>query len=249
MQIGENSAYKKSDKVVSLLPYAKDYMKEHGLKDDKFECIPNGILESDWQNPTSIPEYHESVLKKLKAQGKFIVGYFGGHALSNALDNLLEVASNIKDGDIHFVLVGDGVEKQRLKQKAADMNLENITFLDSIQKTSIPSLCNYFDCIYMCGMSSSLYRFGLCLNKMFDAMASGKPSICAITTPKTYLEEFNCGIKTDSEDTKAAVNALLKIKNMTEEERKQMGENGIKATKEIFNYESLAKKFENILMK
>jgi len=86
MQIGENSAYKHSDYVVSLLPYAESYMKKHGLKDGKFKCIPNGILLEEWNDPLELPTEHEQLLNELNMQHKFIVGYFGGHALSNALE-------------------------------------------------------------------------------------------------------------------------------------------------------------------
>ena len=243
MQIGENRAYRKSDKVVSLLPYAEEYMKQHGLKEGKFVCIPNGVLESDWENPKPLPNSHQKVLNEMRNNSKFIVGYFGGHALSNALDSLLDVAYRIKDQDVQFVLVGNGVEKPRLMRKAAELKLSNVTFLDPISKRAIPSLCDMLDCIYMCGHSSPLYRFGLCLNKMFDAMRAGKPTICEITTPKTYLEQYDCGIRIDSENTEGAVEAIIKIKTMEKKERELMGSNGIKAIKEYFDYNKLSCKF------
>lgn len=49
MQWGENSAYKHSDIVVSLLPNAKQYMVNHGMSEEKFVCIPNGIVLEDWK--------------------------------------------------------------------------------------------------------------------------------------------------------------------------------------------------------
>lgn len=248
MQIGENSAYKHSDKVVSLLPYAKDYMKEHGLADGKFVCIPNGIVEEEWENPEDLPEKHKEVFDELKKQGKFIVGYFGGHALSNALDSLLMVANEIKgEKDVHFVLVGDGVEKKNLIRKSESLMLDNVTFLDPVPKKAVPTLCEEFDCIYMGGHASPLYRFGLCLNKMFDSMMAGKPIICAITTPRTYIEEYECGFRTDSGDTCGCIKAILNIKRMPTEDRAHMGDSGKKAALNNFNYITIAEKFETIM--
>lgn len=244
MQIGENSAYKHSDKVVSLLPYAEDYMKEHGLADGKFVCIPNGIVEEEWENPEDLPEKHKEVFDELKKQGKFIVGYFGGHALSNALDNLLMVANEIKgEKDVHFVLVGDGVEKKNLMRTSESLKLDNVTFLDPVTKKAVPTLCEEFDCIYMGGHASPLYRFGLCPNKLFDAMMAGKPVIFAFTTPKTYVEKYKCGIKLESLDIKGCKNAILKLKRMADKERKNMGENGRSACKKNHLYKVLAQNF------
>lgn len=244
MQIGENSAYKHSDKVVSLLPYAEEYMKQHGLAEGKFVCIPNGVVEEEWNKTDELPDEHQKVFDALHGKNKFIVGYFGGHALSNALEYLLEVAGDmVQHKDIHFVLVGDGVEKKNLIDLSKKMNLDNVTFLKSVSKKAVPQLCQQFDCIYMGGHESPLYRFGLCLNKMFDSMMAGKPIICAMTTPKTYIEEYDCGIKVDSGDIQGCVSAILKIKSMNEDDRKKMGENGIKACHKRFFYDNLANIF------
>ncbi len=249
MQIGENSAYKHSDKVVSLLPYAEEYMKNHGLKDGKFVCIPNGIIEEEWKNPLPLPEQHKKVLEELHREKKFVVGYFGGHALSNALDNLIEVAKKTDDNDICFVLVGDGVEKERLIKRSIEMKLDNVIFLETIQKKSIPSLCKEFDCIYIGALESTLYRFGLCMNKMFDSMMAGKPIICAITTPETYIEEYGCGVRVDSDDINGCLKSIEKIKKMSKGEIIMMCQKGRTAALETFNYESLADKFEKIIYK
>ena len=163
-------------------------MQQHGLAEGKFVCIPNGVVEEEWENPEPLPEEHKKVFDELHREGKFIVGYFGGHALSNALENLIAVADRMKEQtDVHFVLVGDGVEKKNLIAERDRLGLENVTFLEPVSKKAVPSLCQEFDCIYMGGKDSPLYRFGLCLNKMFDSMMAGKPIICVITTPKTYI--------------------------------------------------------------
>lgn len=246
MQIGENSAYKNSDAVVSLLPNAEPYMREHGLAEGKFKCIPNGIVLEEWENPQEIPQKHKTVLEELKKQNKFIVGYFGGHALSNALDSIIDIASVIDDKDIHFVLVGDGVEKKRLMGRAEELKLTNITFLPPVSKKSIPKLCERFDCIYMCGLDSPLYRFGLCLNKMFDTMASGKPGICALGV-ESYFSEYGCGFDIESNNILKVCYLLKRIKRYTSEEYEQIAIAGRRAIREKFNYKILTYEFLNVV--
>lgn len=246
IQIGENSAYKNSDYVVSLLPNAEDYMKEHGLKEGKFKCIPNGIVLEEWENPEELPDEHKKVLKKLKAKGKFIVGYFGGHAISNALGSILDIADIIKDETVEFVLVGEGVEKKRLIEKSRMMGLNNITFLNSVNKKCIPNLCSEFDCIYMCGLNSPLYRFGLCANKMFDAMASGKPTICALNV-RSYFTDYKCGYDICIDNKTEICNTILSIKHMNEDEKKEISEFGKIAVKNKFNYKKLAMEFLDLM--
>ena len=122
IQKAEDSAYRTCDELISLLPYTKRYMKTHGLAEEKWHYIPNGIIEGEWKSKEAIPKEHEKVLNSLKEEGKFIVGYFGGHALNNALDILLDVAKNCEDKETVFVLVGDGVEKKRLMARKKDEN-------------------------------------------------------------------------------------------------------------------------------
>ena len=156
LQIGENSAYKNSDTVVSLPPLAKKYMMDHGMEEKKFVEIPNGIVLEDWGTPEELPEFHRKVIDDLKEQGKYIVGYFGGHALSNALEVLIDCAEQINDTAVQFLLVGDGVEKKNLIKMAKEKKLKNITFLDPISKKAIPTLCKSLDVIYL-GSKNRLY--------------------------------------------------------------------------------------------
>ena len=108
MQRGENESYKSADYVASTLEFAEPHMAKHGLERGKFVYIPNGISKADWELTECIPENHKEVLDRIKGENKFIVGYFGGFAISNALDRLLDAAELIKNKDIVFVLVGKG---------------------------------------------------------------------------------------------------------------------------------------------
>ena len=245
MQIAENAAYKHCDKCVALLPYSKDYMIEHGLAPEKYINIQNGIVEEEWASAEDIPETHKRFFAEHK--DAFIVGYFGGHAISNALDRSLDVAKEcIKvDKDILFVFVGDGVEKKRLVERAASEQISNVFFLPPVSKKSVPTLLQHFDCSYMTGMPSPLYRFGLCLNKMYDSMMAGVPIICAFDAPETLVSIYHCGFECNPADTSQVLDAIRRLKNLSPEERKQMGRNGTDAILKHFTYRQLAETFIN----
>lgn len=248
MQIGENSAYRHSDKVVSLAPNAKEYMMQHGLEESKFEYITNGIVLADWEQPQKLPEEHETVLEKYREEKKFIVGYFGGHALSNALDVLLDVAHKLRENEkIQFVLVGKGVEKPKLQERAQREQLSNVTFLPPVSKYSVPSLVKYFDCSYIGAMPSPLYRFGIAMNKIFDSMMASKPLLYAVDAPNNFAIEYQCGVSVPSGNIDALIDGIEKLMHMLEEERTHMGENGRRAVIENFEYSVLAKRFLKVM--
>lgn len=254
MQKAENSAYRNSDRVVSLAKYTEEYMRQHGLAEGKWSNVPLGIDTEEWDEALPLDEEHLSVLENIRNRGRFIVGYFGGHALSNALDTFLDSAALAlqKGLNVSFVLVGSGVEKNRLMQRAEDEGIKNIIFLPPVSKLEIPSLTKEFDAIYIGTFKSELYRFGLAMNKMLDAMMSAKPVICSITAPPTWVDECGCGITVAAEDPEAVVGAIEKIMNMPEEERKEMGRRGRESAEKNFDVKVLAQKmldiFNTVLM-
>jgi wblI protein len=249
MQRAEDFAYRHCDQVVSLLNHSKEYMVQHGLAEEKFNCITNGVIKEEWENPVPIPEEHSQILNKMKDEGKFIVGYFGGHSISNNLDMLLSVAKKITDKNVCFVLVGDGSYKDRLKQSAKEQNLNNVVFLPAIDKSAIPNLITYFDIVTIFAANTKLYRFGICMNKMFDAMMGGKPLLMSVTTPETIVEKANAGIVTKAGDIDGYIEAVEKLKIMPADELSNMGRLGHELVSSECTYDILATKFVRIMEK
>ena len=248
MQIAENHAYKHCDTCVSLLPYAKEYMMKHGLASEKFVNIQNGIVEEEWESSERIPDEHRDFFEQHK--GEFIVGYFGGHALSNALDNCLDVAKEmLSDEGTTFVLVGDGVEKEGLMKRAKEEEISNVFFLPPVNKKAVPDLITYFDCSFMTGKTSPLYRFGLCLNKMYDSMMAGIPIVCAFDAPDTLVRIYDCGIQCDPNNISEVAEAIRTIRNMPAEEKERLGQNARSAVLEHFTYRHLAEDFVRLAFK
>lgn len=249
MQIGENSAYRHSDTVISVPPFAEPYMRKHGLK-GKFIHINNGIVLEDWEQREQLPPEHEKLLQKLKRDGRFIVGYFGGHALSNDLDVLLQVAEQLKNRDeICFVLAGDGVEKSRLRENAEKKKLKNVIFVPPVSKYAVPNLIEYFDCSYIAAKDSPLYRFGIAMNKIFDSMMAAKPLVYAVNAPNNFARMYQCGVSAKAGNVESIKKAVEKLADMPETERNELGENGRKAVLENFEYRGMAKRFFEVLKK
>lgn len=247
MQKAENDSLKKSHMVVSLLTNSKQYMVEHGMNEDKFYHIPNGIVPTDWDNPTELPDTHQGIISMLKKQGKFIVCYFGGHALSNALIPLIDAAQYTDVDKVSFILVGEGIEKNNLILRAKKQKSNNIIFLPSIPKRSIPNLLRQVDLLYIGAAKSPLYRFGVSMNKLFDAMIAGKPILYAVEAANNDVEEAKCGITVEPGNSRAIADAINKIMQMGNDELAKMGENGKRWVLENNDYSVLARKFINLM--
>src|SRR5574344_953285 len=240
-QWAENYAYKHVDAVVSILPKAGQHTFDHGLKENKFFCVPNGIVLEDWKNPSSIPEEHAQVIKKLKNEGYFLVGFAGAHGIANSLYSAISAIKNLDH--VALILVGNGQEKDNLIQFVKKQNINNVYFLPPIKKLAIPNLLSELDCLYVGLQKQSLFRFGISPNKIFDYMMAKKPIIQAIESGNNLIKEANCGIDVEPENIQEIAKAILKLKEMSPEERSDLGENGYEFVLKNHSYTILSDNF------
>ncbi len=245
MQIGENSFCRKSDKVVSVLCDAKDYLVQHGMAPEKFVAISNGIVPEEWEDSLPLPEQHKALLDRLHEENKFVICFFGSITRSYAIDYLIRAIQKMNDPRVAFVVIGEGNQKEELKK----MSVPNVYFMDKIPKRSIPSLMKDIDCCYVGALKNDMFRFGIGMNKLFDSMMSGKPVLYAVEAPNNYIVDYSCGVSVDAEDEDALIRGIEKLLSMTEEERHAMGANGRKAVMENFTYKELAKRFDDVFRK
>lgn len=246
LQRAEDYAYQNADSVVSMLPKAESHMREHGLDRGKFVYIPNGIAVPEWQlDNTSLPPEYSQKLANLREKGRFVVGYTGGHGLANALGPLVEAGEQLLDEPVTFVLVGQGPDKEKLKQLARKKGLKNIVFFPPVIKARIPALLKAMDALYIGFRSEPLYRFGVSPNKLLDYMMAAKPVIYAINAGNDIVAESQCGLSIPPDDPHAIANAIRSLMSMSPLERETMGEKGKEYVINGHDYRILANKFLN----
>lgn len=233
----ERYAIKKADYILSNLPNYGQHIQELGFN-RTFSYIPNGVKLDELKTPEPLAEN----VRKCIPEGKFIVGYAGKVGISNAIHFLLESAKLLDvNNNIAFVIVGDGQEKEQLKNKYAD--LKNVVFIESIPKKQVQSLLKYFDVCYIGLQREKIFEYGVSPNKLFDYMYSGTPVLHSISTKKDIVRLANCGISVNAEDVDAIKKGILRLFNMTPTEREALGQNGKEYVIEHHDYKKLAEKF------
>ena len=244
LQWGEDYACRHADVVVSMLPYADRHLCGRGMDRQKFHYIPNGIDIAEWQTRAeSLPAAHRGVLEACRQRGDFVVCYAGSHGVSDALEVLVDAAGAVRMRAIAFLLVGQGPEKARLREKAVRMGLKNVHFLDPVPKASIPDLFRSADCLYIGGQDQPLYQYGISPNKLMDYMAAGRPVLCALQAGNDTIRDAGCGISVGAEDARAVAQAIVRLQEMPAAERERMGEAGKAYVRAHHDYTHLARKF------
>jgi glycosyltransferase involved in cell wall biosynthesis len=248
LQHGENYACRHADLVISMLPLAHVHLREHGMAPEKFHYIPNGIELSEWrEKQENLPLPHRIQLAAWRQQDRFIICYAGSHGISDALDTLLDTAELMADQPVGFVLVGQGPEKERLRQRAERKNLSNICFLDPVRKEMIPDLLRRVDALFICWKGHPLYRFGISPNKLMDYMAAGKPIINAGNTTNDLVRDAGCGFSVRAEEASAVASVVERLMKLPASERERMGAAGKAYVRKHHDYAVLARQFSELM--
>lgn len=233
----EKVGYKKSDAIVSLLPNANLYINKISNNPAKFHWISNGIDESLLEKE-KLPEYVLNLIPK----NKFIIGYTGTMGMANALEYLIEASIKLKeDNSIHFVLVGDGYLKTRLKDLTK--NNTNITFISKINKNQVQEILNLFNICFIGRNDTKLFDYGVASNKYFDYMLAKKPILESSNNINSPAELSECGLRVKPESSRAIVEGISKLQSMNPEQLNNLGVKGYSYVKKYHNFDYLSEKY------
>jgi len=181
--------YKDSSKVIAVTNSFKKNLIYRGIDKDKIEVIPNGS-NLEFFHPR---EKDKNILKKLKLENKFIVGYIGTHGMAHGLDFILNSIKDINDNSIHFLFIGDGAVKQNLKKMAKKLNLKNVTFLSQIKKKDVPYYLSIIDVSLVPLKKNDLFKTVI-PSKIFESCAMHKPILLGVEgESKKIIEKYNAG--------------------------------------------------------
>jgi glycosyltransferase involved in cell wall biosynthesis len=247
----EKFLYNRASKIISLLPNASTYITDLGIPADKIVYIPNGVSPSLYAYTNNkLPSDLACLLSELKERGKVLLAYTGAHGLANNLITVIETAKLLQDKretKAHFLLIGEGPEKKALEQLADKWGLYNVSFFRTVQKDSIPGLLKFIDIAINTLRNSPLYKYGVSPNKLFDYMISAKPVIFAINSSNNPIAEAGCGIIVSPENSESMKEAVMKLCDLTEHEREEMGRKGYTYVMRYHSIPKLAMKLQAVI--
>lgn len=170
----ERFLYLRADTLIINSPGFREHVLSRGAR--KVVLLPNGADISMFD-----PADDGIDFRRLHGlEQKFVALYAGAHGMSNDLDVLLDAADLLRDlPEIMIVLLGDGKEKPGLRSRAANMQLENIIFVEPIPKTTMPAALAAADACIAILKPIEMYKT-VYPNKVFDYMSAARPVVLAI---------------------------------------------------------------------
>jgi len=216
----EKKLYQVAKRIIVLLPRAADYISPLGIPENKIVWISNGA-DIDSFKTTEI----------VKPSAVFILMYLGAHGNANCLETLLQAMHILKKRDlrmpIQLRMIGDGTLKSELIEMARLLELDNISFEDAVPRELIPTIAAEADSFVITVKDlPGLYKYGISMNKIFDYMAAGRPTVIAVNAANNPISEANAGFTVAPEEPVALANGIEDLINLTDEERRAMGLRG-----------------------
>jgi colanic acid biosynthesis glycosyl transferase WcaI len=207
----EQFLYRRAGKVLAITAGIQKKIICNGIQPSKVVLFRNAVDPQFFCPNASGPETRQQIGI---AMDDFMVLYAGTLGIAHDLGVILESALKFQtEGKMHvrFVLAGDGAEKKSLQKVANDLRLTNVTFLDSLPKSKMPSLLNAADCVVVSLRGLEIFR-GAIPTKLLEAMSCAKPIILsAAGEAEDVVREAKAGFCVTPGDPLGLYGALLQI--------------------------------------
>lgn len=226
----ERWVYRRADAIVFTMEGGRDYLIARGLDKaqggpvdlGKVHHINNGIELARFDENRRLYRLADA---DLDDPDSFKAVYAGSVRLVNHLDSLLDAAAVLHaEGNRHIriLIYGEGTEKARLMERARREGLDNVVFKGPVQKKYIPYILSKCDLNLMHGRPTELFAYGASLNKSFDYLASGKPTLANFDFRYNYITQNGggrCEVFASAEDY---AQAILSFADMPDEDYRAM---------------------------
>jgi glycosyltransferase involved in cell wall biosynthesis len=244
----EKFIYRKATLINVLTPAFRDVLiNKKNITENKIIFIPNA---ADFTLSDVLLRNFD--IKKFRIEneleGRFVITYVGAHGLANHLDQVLETAKLLQNTNVLFLLIGDGMEKPRLIQKAKDQQIQNVRFINPVPKADV------FKYILASEMGASVLKNietfkTVYSNKSFDYMSCKKPILMAIDgVSRDLVEQADAGVFVQPENAEDFARKI-QFYILNPEIIKVQGDNGYVYAKTHFDRTILASSYLDNIVK
>lgn len=206
----ERRCYHSASHIVVVTDSFKRKLQDKGVIAEKISVVKNGV-----DSTLFVPSDNKDVelLAKLGLEDKKIIGYIGTHGMAHKLDFILDCASKLRltHPEFHFLLIGNGAEKENLCKKKEELGLSNVTMLDSVPKTEVRRYISLLDICLINLRKSELFKTVI-PSKIFENAAMEVPILMGVDgEAKQIVEGYDVGLCFEPENEEDFFKQLQEI--------------------------------------
>lgn len=231
--------YKSFDKLLITSKSFEDKLIEKGIDRAKIEYFPQ------WAEDF----YSNTKVEQKKRNNNFVVTFAGNIGKAQSVNTIIEAANLAKDNkNIIWNILGDGSDFNYIKELVHKYSIQDtVKLLGRKPSSEMPKYFSESDALIVTLRNDEVLRATLPA-KVQSYMASGKPILAAISGEgNRTIKDSKCGLVGEAEDHIKLYENVIKLFNMSEEERNILGNNGKEYFKNNFTREKLLSQLEVIM--
>lgn len=172
-RFGERPQLAQADLVACVSDEVASQAMRLGVPEARILVTPCSVDTSEFK-----PDLPTNTLKRsLAIENKFVVGWLGGFRPFHGIDALLDVASATREThpQMVYLLVGDGIERRRLQDRAKREQLTNVVFSGLISHDEVPQYISVMDVATILAPEGDAFHYSPL--KLREYMACGIPVV------------------------------------------------------------------------
>ena len=235
--------YKRADHITPVTENKLKKLAETGVPTAKMTVVTNGV-DLDYVEAADKTDMRE----ELNLQGKFIVLYAGLLGIAQGVDIAVRAADILRQHqDIHFVIVGEGVKRDELKQQVETLQLDNVLMLPRQPREKIPAFLATSNVSLVPLVSSNIND--AVPSKLLEAWAYSRPVVLSAGGEAADIVNKNKGgLVITPGDAEQLAEAVLFLKE-NPQSQKEFAHNGHELVRNCYDRRVLAEQMARVLQK
>jgi glycosyltransferase involved in cell wall biosynthesis len=239
----EKYVYNNASSVITIDKKFYEQIVGRFINNKKLSIVPN-FVDTEIYHPVD----NEICMPKpfTKDNNKVRLLYAGNIGFYQDWEPILYAAKKLKDTNIEFWIIGEGVKKDYLINDIEAHNLSNIKIMPYQDREMMP-LINSFADIHFISINKEMEQEGF-PSKVYTIMACAKPLI-VITGKNTplynFLENLHCAILITKNRNEEFVQSILELAKDKEKQNK-FGKNGFDVIQKNYSKEKVIEKYLKI---
>jgi glycosyltransferase involved in cell wall biosynthesis len=239
----EKYVYNHVSAVITIDQKFYDQIVDRFNEKDKLKIIPN-FVDTELYKPISKEVELSNPFKKDPHKVRLL--YAGNIGFYQDWEPILFAAKKLRDTNIEFWIIGEGVKKEYLIKEVEKHNLTNIKVLPYQDRELMP-LINSFADIHFISISKAMEQEGF-PSKVYTIMACSKPMI-VITGENTplynFLKSLNCSILITNNRNEEFVNSITELAN-NESKKQELAQNGYDIIQQYYTKGKVVAQYLNL---
>lgn len=240
----EKFIYNNSNAVTTIDEVFYSTISPRFIDSSKLTIIPN-FVDTDLFKPINKNYELPSIFGN--DNGKIKILYAGNIGFFQDWEPVFFAANQLKNENIEFWIVGEGVQKHHLENEIQTQKISNIRIFPYQNREYLPLINNFVD-IHFITINPKMEQEGF-PSKIYTIMACAKP-IVVVTGPKTplynFLKDKNCSELVTNNRNLNFTEAIRKLA-MNQELREKLGNNGYEVIIKNYSKKVVVSRYVNLI--